>query len=68
MRTFYFILLVISASVVSTACQPPRKETYDAPAVTYDGKIDESVPLKIDSSIEKAVGKRDSSKRRKYQL
>ncbi len=67
MRTFYFILLVISASVVSTACQPPRKETYDAPAVTYDGKIDENIPLKIDSSVEKAVS-RDSSKRRKYQL
>jgi hypothetical protein len=52
---------------VTTACKPPKKESYDAPAITYDGKVNENIPLKIDSSIEKAVAK-DSLKRRKYQL
>lgn len=68
MRTFYFIVLVISAVVATTACQPPRKETYDAPAITYDGKIKENVPLQIDSSVEKAVAKGDTTKKRKYEL
>lgn len=67
MRMFRFLFLILCAVVITTACKPPKKESYDAPAITYDGKVNENIPLKIDSSIEKAVAK-DSLKRRKYQL
>jgi hypothetical protein len=62
MRTFSFILLLITSVTVVSSCQPAKQGGYDAPGNRNEGQFDENMILNVDSSIEKAI-EHDTTKR-----
>ena len=64
MKNFSFIILLINAIAFASSCEPAHQGSYEAPARSIDDKDEPSgdLVLKIDSSVEKAIGK-DTTKR-----
>lgn len=64
-----FFFLLFAAAVITTSCQPPKPGSYDAPNRGYEGEFsEEELTQKVDSSIEKAIIKKDTSKKTEHHL
>lgn len=63
MKLFTYILLVATATLAGTACEPAHPGGYSAPSKGNGSEaFEQDVVVKIDSSVEKAIAN-DTTKR-----
>ena len=69
MKIFSFLFFIAFATMATTSCQPPKPGSYDAPNRGYEGELsEEDLTQRVDSSVEKAIMKKDTSKKTEHHL